>query len=238
MTTIGVIGGIGPESTIDYYRLLLAAQAARTPDRAASILINSIDFHHMIAMITANQLAEMTDYLVAQLERLARGGADVALIAANTPHLVFDAVRERAALPLVSIVEATCDAVCHRGFQRVALFGTRFTMEATFYRNVFTRAGLELVIPNADERSFIHNAYMTELVNGVFKPETHDRLLAIVDAIRAREPIDAVILGGTELPLILRENEHDGIALLDTTRIHVDAVMAFTASARGAERPS
>ena len=107
----GIIGGIGPESTIDYYRLIVAAYREQRPDGSyPAIIINSIDLNKIRDLVTANALADLTEYLVAEVQRLARAGADFGLLAANTPHIVFDDIRQQSPIPLLSIVEATCDA--------------------------------------------------------------------------------------------------------------------------------
>ena len=180
----------------------------------------------MLELIAANELAKVTDYLADAIEKLARAGADFAVLASNTPHIVFDELRARSALPLISIVEAACAEAETLGLKRVGLFGTRFTMQGRFYRDVFSRAGIQLVVPNEAEQDYIHNHYMDELVNGIFLPETKERLLEIVDQLGERHQIGGIILGGTELPLILREGEHNGIPFLDTTRIHVRRIVA------------
>ena len=149
-----------------------------------------------------------------------------AALASNTPHIVFDELRRRSPVPLISIVESTCDAAQALGLKRVALFGTRFTMRGRFYPEVFSRAGLSIVVPEEDEQAYIHDIYMKELLNNIFLPETRQSLFAIVDNMKARDNIEAVILGGTELPLILRDPEHNGIPFLDTTKIHVARIVA------------
>ena len=226
MKTVGIIGGIGPESTIDYYRSLIATYRKLSTDGSApSIVINSIDMYKMLGMIQRNDLGAVTDFLVEELQRLAGAGADFGLLAANTPHIVFDEVRQRSPIPLISIVQATCDAAKERGLKRLGLLGTSFTMRGRFYPDVFSREGIALCVPELDEQDYIHEKYMTELGNGIFLPETRAGLLAIVDRLADRETIDGVILGGTELPLILRDPEHHGIPFLDTTRIHVSAAV-------------
>src|SRR6185295_4728091 len=108
---------------------------------------------------------------------------------------------------------------------RVGLFGTRFTMQGGLYQEIFSRAGLDLIVPNDEEQAYIHEKYLGELLKNVFRPETHDGLAAIVDQLREREHIEALILGGTELPLILRQPEHNGVLFLDTTKIHVERIV-------------
>jgi aspartate racemase len=225
--TVGIVGGIGPESTVEYYRLMIASYREQKPDGSyPSIIINSIDLKKMVALVTAGDFAGVTDYLLQALEKLARAGANFAAIAANTPHIVFNEVQKRSALPLISIVETACAEAQALGLKRAGIFGTRFTMQGGFYPDVFSRAGIQIVAPDEDEQTYIHTHYMDELINGVFLPETRSRLLEIVDQMRERERIDGLILGGTELPLILRNGEHNGVPFLDTTRIHVNRIVA------------
>ncbi|KAF5407156.1 MAG: Broad specificity amino-acid racemase YgeA [Candidatus Udaeobacter sp.] len=173
----------------------------------------------------ANNLAGMAEYLLEEIGKLARAGATFGLISANTPHIVFDQVASKAPIPLISIVEATCAAAKARTLKRLALFGTRYTMQATFYPKVFSREGIELLVPGMGDQTYIHDKYLNELVSGKFLPETRVALLAIVDRMKAKHDIDGVILAGTELPLILRHREHTGIPFLDTTEIHCEAAV-------------
>ena len=224
--TLGLIGGTGPESTIDYYRLLVAKYRELADGNSPSLIINSVNLKFMIDSMTGGELDRVTDYLSAAIEKLQHAGADFAALTANTPHIIFDKLQQRSSLPLISIVEATRDYVQKLGLKTVALFGTRFTMQASFYPEVFSRTGIKLVTPNEEEQTYIHAIYMGELLKDVFLPETRTKLLAIADTMHARDGIEAVILGGTELPLLLRDEEHNGIPLLDTTRIHVDRLIA------------
>jgi len=227
MKTVGLIGGTGPESTIEYYRYIIDGYRERQPDGSyPSIIINSVDLNRLITWINAGELRAIADYLAGEIERLARAGADFAALAANTPHIVFDQLRERVSLPLVSIVEAACDKVQALGLERPGLFGTRFTMQGRFYPDVFSRSGVPLIMPNEEEQAFIHEKYFGELLKNIFTPETRAQLLEIVDRMKQRDEIDGLILAGTELPLLLRDAEHNGIPLLDTTRIHVEKIVA------------
>jgi aspartate racemase len=227
MTTVGIIGGIGPESTIEYYRLLLTGyRLVRTDGSHPSIIINSMDVTRLLNWMGANQLSEVTDYLVDGLQKLARAGADFGIIAANTPHIVFDEVQQRSPIPLISIVEATCAETERRGIGKAGLIGTRFTMQARFYPDVFSRKGIALVVPPEDEQNYIHDKYIGDLLKNVFLPETRERLLEIIESMKQRHQIQATILAGTELPLLLHGDQACGIPLLDTTQIHVQAVIA------------
>lgn len=226
MKIVGMLGGIGPESSIEYYRLLIAGYRARVPNGSyPAIVINSINMTAMRSLVEANELAGLTQYLLDEIKRLASAGAEFGFMASNTPHIVFDSVRRQSPIPLISIVEATCQAAQAQGLKRLALFGTRFTMQGEFYPQVFSRAGIALVVPLTDEQAYIHDKYMNELVLGTFLPETRAGLLAIADRMRERDHVDGLILGGTELPLILG-NVASPVPFLDTTQIHVQAVLA------------
>jgi aspartate racemase len=225
MKTLGLIGGTGPESTVDYYRLLIAQFREKAGGNSPLVIINSVNLKQMIDWMGANELGKVTDYLVEAFGKLEKAGADFGALTANTPHIVFDELKQRCSLPLISIVEATCERAEALGFKTVGLFGTRYTMQAPFYPAVFSRTNVKLVMPNAQEQEFIHEKYFNELLKDVFLPETRDALLAIADEMKARDGIEGLILGGTELPLILRREEHNGIHFLDTTRIHVDRLI-------------
>ena len=225
MKTLGLIGGTGPESTIDYYRLLTNQYREKADGASPQIIINSINLKQMIEWMTAGELDKVTDELVKQFEILERAGVDFAALTANTPHIVFDDLKQRVKLPLVSIVEATAERAQSLGFKSVALFGTRYTMQAPFYPSVFSHTDIKLVTPNEEEQNYIHEKYFGELLKDKFLPDTRAHFLEIADAMKAREGIEALILGGTEIPLLLRADEHNGIHFLDTTRIHVDRLI-------------
>jgi len=226
MKTLGMIGGVGPESTLDYYKNIIAMYLERKGDGSyPQFVINSIDLKKGIDFMNANNLPAMADYLLEEIVKLPRAGADFGLIAANTPHIVFDSVAAKSPLPLISIVEATCACAKTRKMKRLALFGTRYTMQADFYPKVFAREGIELVIPDPQDQDYIHEKYFSELVPGNFLPETRENLLTIVDRMKSKIDIDGVILAGTELPLILRGDNHHGVSLLDTGKIHCQAAV-------------
>ncbi len=231
MKTLGIVGGVGPESTIEYYRFILDGYRARVPDGSAPhLIIDSVDVNRGIAMLDANDLVGLTNYVSDSVERLTRAGAEIALIAANTPHLVFDDVQQRATIPMISIVQATCDHARGLGLKRLGLLGTGFTMRARFYPDAFARVGLELFTPGESERAFIHEKYIHELLKNNFLPETREKIISVIERMRNDERIEAIILAGTELPLLLRGAEPEGLPFLDTTLIHVraavDAILA------------
>ncbi len=225
MRTAGMIGGLGPESTIDYYRSIITRYRVRNPHGGyPHLLINSLDVEKGIALLDAGRLDDLANYLAEAVELLARAGADFGFMAANTPHLVFDEVQRRSAIPLLSIVRATAEHARKLGLKKVGLFGTGFTMRATFYPDEFQRAGITLVRPTESERDFIHTKYIGELLSNQFLPETRTEILRIAQRMQAEDGVEAIVLAGTELPLLLRDSATD-IEFLDTTVIHVEAVV-------------
>jgi aspartate racemase len=228
MKTLGVIGGLGPESTLDYYQRIIALYRQRTGDRHyPEFIIVSVDLRKGLDFMDANNLRGMADYLLEGIGKLARAGADFGIISANTPHIVFDEVAPKSPIPLISIVEATCAFAKIQKLKRLALLGTGYTMQADFYPKVFAREGIELFMPDPDDQDYIHDKYMNELVPGKFLAETRAGLLAIIDQMKTASDIDGVILAGTELPLIFRDPSHNNIPFLDTTKIHVEAAVAY-----------
>jgi aspartate racemase len=226
LKTLGILGGLGPESTVDYYQTIIRLYRKRIGgDVYPQFLINSVDLNKVREPVLANDLQQLTNNIFAEIEKLARAGADFGIIAANTPHIAFDDVAAQSPIPLISIVEATCAAAKHLLAKRPAIFGTKFTMNSEWYARPFSREGIQLVRPDTADQDYIHDKYMNELVAGKFLPETRTELLRIVDRMKAKSDIDGVILAGTELPLILRESEHNGIPFLNTTHIHCEAAV-------------
>ena len=224
MTTVGIIGGLGPESTIDYYRRILEAWEQHDPSTAPSIVIDSLDVRRALRLVDSD-LPALTEYLVASLHRLAGAGVDFAVMTANTPHIVFDDLVVRSPVPLVSIVEVCAQEARRRGLRRLALLGTRFTMEAQFYPAVCARYGVAVVTPNDADRAWVHERYVGELLRGEFRDDTRREFMSLVGRLRDEQGVDGVILGGTELPLLLSSPVIAELPALDTTALHVGAIV-------------
>jgi aspartate racemase len=224
--TLGIVGGIAPGSTVDYYRLLIEEYRAQRPDGTyPSILINSIDLKRLLDLVGGNRLDELTDWLAREVERLARAGAEVGLLASNTPHLVFEELSRKVTIPLLSIVDAACEAAAAARLRSVGLLGTRFTMQGRFYPEVFARRGIAVLAPSPDDQAYVHEKYMTELIPGDFRPDTRRQVLAVIQRLK-QAGAEGVLLAGTELPLLLRGTDAGRVPLLDTTRIHVSRAVA------------
>jgi aspartate racemase len=170
---------------------------------------------------------KIIDDFLNKINALKKAGADFAAITANTPHLFFDRINERSGLPLISIVEATCREAMKQGLKRPGLFGTGITMGATFYQDVFGRQGIEVILPNQEEKAIINNKLFSEIELGIFKDDTCSLLVDIIARMVREQNIDSLILGCTEFPLILSKKEYAGIPMLNTTKIHVEAIVKY-----------
>lgn len=227
MKILGIIGGVGPESTIDYYKTLISIYRQRVNDGSyPPLLINSINLQKMVDLITAKKFEEVADYLLTEINKLKLAGADFGLISANTPHIVFDDIKDKSTIPLISIIESACDEVKSLDVSKAGLLGTKFTMSSKIYDKVFEKNGIEIITPDSQDRELIHYKYMNELIKGNFTAETKKYFLNVVDHLINEHNIECLILGGTELPLLLRDKFYRGIRLIDTTLVHVEAAIA------------
>jgi aspartate racemase len=226
MRTLGILGGIGPESTIDYYRAIVARYKEQLQTQhQPTILIRSVDLRQMQDWLAEGNLPAITAYLLEHLHHLHRGGADFAILAANTAHIVFDEVARQSPVPLISVVEVACQAAQAQGLQKLGLLGTRYTMTAPFYPAACRQHGLSLVIPTNDEITAIHHIYFEELLYNRFLDASRKKLVGIIERLHQDEAIEGLILGGTELPLLLRGSTVPGVTMLDTTLLHVERVV-------------
>lgn len=227
MTRIGMIGGFGPESTLDYYRLLIETHRSKVNDgNNPEIVINSMNMGILMKLVENRDWDQLVKWLVEGMDDLYRGGADFGFISANTPHIVFDRVSERSPIPLISIVDETCRYIRNSGSRRVALLGTSFTMQSDFYPRACQREGIEVFLPNETEQAYIQDKLMTEIELGMFLDETRQGLLSIIKRMKRDDAIEGVILGCTELPLILPKSEL-GIPFFNTTKIHVESIIQY-----------
>ncbi len=222
----GLIGGIGPESTVEYYRLILRKYREKLGTREyPEILINSINMTAMLELVFTGRLDELVDLMTASVLDLEKAGADFAAITSNTPHIVFDEIMKKVKIPVISIVEETCKSAGNSKIKKAALFGTKSTMTAGFYNRTAKKYGIEIITPDDDTIDYIHDRYMNELVFNRILPETKSKLVQIAEEMRRSQGIHGLILGGTELPLILRQEDFEEIKLFDTTSIHVESII-------------
>lgn len=226
MKKIGLIGGVGPESSIEYYRLIIKRFQERLSTKDyPEIIINSVNMTEMLGYVFNSQFDSLVDFLADRIKTLENAGVDYVAIASNTPHIVFDRLVKKVKIPLISIVEETCEVVHSQQMQRVGLLGTKSTMTSGFYNQVAQKQGIEIIIPTTENQDYIHHKYMSELVFNIILPETKEKLIKIIQDLKEKESIEGLILGGTELPLIIKQSDFADIKILDTTKIHVESIV-------------
>lgn len=228
MKKIGIVGGLGPEATMDYYKEIINAFKNESGDlNYPEIIVYSVNMSEFLGLMKAKKYDQATTYLLEKIDGLKLAGAEFAALSANTPHLLFDRLKEKSKIPLISIIEATCSESVKKGLKRPGLFGTEFTMEASFFSDVFKKHNIEVVIPDKKDRELINSKLFSEIELGIFKDDTRRILIEIIDKMVMEEHIDSLILGCTEFPLILKEASYAGVPMLNTTKIHVDAIVKY-----------
>ena len=225
MKKIGIIGGLGPESTIDYYRGIIDAfkPTYRTLG-FPEIAVESVDLRRFTEQAEGGGWDRIAAMLIDRFEILRQAGAEFGAIASNTPHKVFPQVQQGTALPLLSIVEATCEHALRLGAARLCLLGTGFTMNSDFYQKPFERAGMEVFVPNPEEIEYILEKIFSEIEFGIIESETKTGFLEIIKRMEAEQRIQGVILGCTELPMLLKPEDFS-LHYIDTTAIHIAAIV-------------
>ena len=227
---VGLVGGIGPESTLDYYKGINGGYRARMGGGDnPPLIIDSLNLAEMYDLAANKQWPAFTDRLVGSVKNLVAGGAEFAAMAANTAHIVFEAVQRQSPIPLISIVEETCKAAQLQKCKSVVIFGTAFTMSSGLYTNAFAAYGIEASVPTAEEQATIHGIIFPHLQEGIVLPDEKCTMLQIANRMIAERQADALILGCTELPLIIKEQDLD-VLVLDTTQIHIDAIVDYLLS--------
>lgn len=226
MKKIGIIGGLGPESTLIYYKGIIEAF---TPSYAQSgypeIGIESMDLRSIVAMMKAGEWDDIANEVAKQCDLLEKGGAKIGAIASNSPHRVFAKIQSMTALPLINIVEAVCAYSAAKGLKRLGLLGTQMTMSSDFYQRIFDRHDIQLVSPLPGEQTYIQEKLDTEIEFGIIEAETKAGLLSIIRNLHQNYRIDGVIMGCTELPLIIKPEDID-LHYVNSTDIHISSIVA------------
>ncbi len=230
MKKIGLIGGLGPEATVDYYTAIIDAfkEENKGSLNYPEIIIYSVNMDHFIGKVQRKEYISAIDYLTQGLQALERAGADFIAITANTPHLFFYDLQKRVGVPMLSIVEATAREAQRLGVKRVGLLGTGFTMDSDFFPEVFSRYRVEVVPPSDSDKEYINKKLFSEIELGIFKEETRKGLEEVIRRMQKEENIDGIIMGCTELPLILKEEKYNGVLSLNTTQIHVNEIVEWS----------
>jgi aspartate racemase len=223
---IGILGGMSPESTVEYYRYITRTYTERYGDYGyPEILIYSVSFQPYVDWPAEGRWDRVAEGLSAAARRLEAAGADFIVIATNTMHIVVDEVQAAVSVPVLSLLDAVGDAIRAQGLQAAGLLGTRFTMEKRFYADALAEKGIRVLIPEADERRFVDDVIYHELVSGEIREASRSRFVEIIEGLAARGA-QGVILGCTEIPLLVREQDVD-VPLFDTTTIHAEAALTY-----------
>lgn len=227
MNKIGLIGGITPESTILYYRILNELNAQKLGDKhSAKVIVNSFDFGEISKLQTEGNWEKLNQIMAEAAKNLENGGATCLLICANTMHLCIDAVRAVVNIPVIHIAEATAKEISKKGLKKVALLGTKYTMEKDFFKNILLAFGIETIIPNKQDREEIHNVIYNELSRGQINTVSKANYSTIIKKL-IKIGAEGIILGCTEIPLLINQKDVE-VPVFDTTRIH--AAVAFKLS--------
>ncbi|RWB72064.1 MAG: aspartate/glutamate racemase family protein [Mesorhizobium sp.] len=231
MKTLGLIGGMSWESTAIYYRLLNGIVRERLGGlHSAKLLLWSFDFAEIAERQHAGDWDGAGALLVEAARRLEAGGAEGLVICTNTMHKLADAVQAATSIPLIHIADATGHAVVAASVKRPALLATRFTMEQDFYKGRLTdKYGLEPVVPDQAGREIVHKVIYDELCQGIIRPDSKSAYLDEVGRLRRTDQVDSVIMGCTEITMLIGQGDFD-IPVFDTTRIHAEAAVDFALS--------
>lgn len=228
MKTIGILGGLGPEATADYYKKIINGFKKLNENGSLTypeIIIYSVTMSRFINLLEEGKNEVAANYLVDCIKKIEQTGADFAAISANTPHLLFNEIQSKTKLPLVSIVESCAIAAKKLEVKRCVLIGSKFTMQNGFFEDVFSKQSIKIIVPDEPEIELINKRLFEELELGIFKEDTKNEILSVLDDIKKDKSIDAVILGCTEFPLMFTEERYLDIPFLNTTQIHVDTII-------------
>jgi aspartate racemase len=225
MKKIGLVGGTGPESTLMYYKELNTridrmTNGTEMPD----IAVESVNFRRAWGYVSAGEYGLLADYLAEKVNSLRAGGAEVISLTAGTMHIVLEDLLRKTQVPLVSIPRAVCREAQARGYRKIGLLGTIFTMEQDYMKTDFREAGIEVVIPGKADRELVAKRILEELENGIVKESTLKEFQEIIRGMRDRDGIEAVVLGCTELPLILNP-DNCPVPCLDSVEIHINELI-------------
>lgn len=226
MKKLGILGGMGPESTLLYYKEIVYEYKKKDKNGYfPSLTIDTVNMYEMLGYCKAQQYDILADYLLQGIYNLEKAGVDFAILASNTPHVVFDIIKEKAHIPLLSILEPTYQAIKQNRIENAAWLGTAFTMEQKWFKKIFVDNGINIVVPNEKERAFIDKVIAEELEFGIVNENSKKIMDSIIQRL-IEEGIEAVIMGCTELPLMYA-NEKLPVPVFDTLKYHIQGIIDY-----------
>lgn len=229
MKTLGLIGGLSWFSTTVYYKIINQLVGEQLGNHhSAKLLLYSVDVEEFSSLIGKEEWAQVNNMFSQIALMLENAGADCIAICSNTPHLVADAVRQKIKIPLLHIAEETAKEIVRQRIKTVGLLGTKFTMENSFFRDKLSQAGIETVIPGDADREYIHDIIFDELTKGIFREETKNNFLGIMDKLKT-QGAEGIIFGCTEIGLLINPGDYR-MPVFDTTFIHSKSLVDFALS--------
>lgn len=227
MKTIGLIGGTSWNSTIEYYRILNETVKEKLDSsHSAKCILYSIDFEDIKKPLNNEDWKAVAEILTDAAQRIEKAGADLILICANTLHKIADLIEENINIPILNIIDVTAEKIKEKNIEKVGLVGTRFTMEEDFYKKILEeKHGIKVILPVEEEREVLHSIISNELCSGIMKQNSKEKIKKIMDGLTKRGA-EGIILGCTELPLIIKQEDVD-VPIFDTTRIHATSAIKY-----------
>jgi aspartate racemase len=226
MKTIGMIGGAGWPSTLEYYRIINQETNKRLGGlNSTKIILSSFNYEMIDALNKKNDHAGVYELVLDAAFRLKKASADFLIICANTMNQYVDAIEKETGLPVIHIADATAEEIKTKSFSKIGLLGTSFTMEMDFYKKRFNQFGIESIVPEKSDRDFIHSAIMDELLKEIIKEETKNKFLKIIDDLQ-NKGAEGVVLGCTEIPLLIKQKDVS-IPVFNTLENHAKAAVSF-----------
>lgn len=224
MKKVGLVGGIGPASTVEYYLgIIEKSRIEQGEDVYPEIVIDSMNMSQHDKALAEKDYNKLCNYLLRSLSNLKAAGAEIAAITANTEHIVWDMICDRLPLPVISIVDATVREIKQRGFKKVLVFGTSFTLKSGLYESALSQQGITAIIPSGGDASIIGRLIYPNMENGIVIPDDRRKLIELAEKYISEEKADAMILGCTELPLAIKPGDVS-VPVLNTTEIHINEI--------------
>lgn len=224
MKKVGIVGGIGPASTIDYYREIVESyREINGDDNYPEIVIDSINMRELIIGIETNNFNSVANQILRSISNLEKAGAKFAAIASNSPHIVWDLIKDKTSIPLLSIIDATCDHIVRQNYKKVLIFATKFTMKNGLYSKALTEKNIGWILPNEEDIETLGDIIYPNLENGIVVEEDKQKMVNIAGRHIEKYGADSILLGCTEIPLMIKPNDVS-VPVINTAQIHIEKI--------------
>lgn len=235
MMKVGIVGGLGPASTIDYYRDIVEKyRKVNGDDNYPEIVIDSINMGEIVMGIETNNFDYVAHQILNSISNLEKAGASFAAIASNSPHIVWDLIKDKTIIPIISIIDATCDYIVRQNYNKVLIFATKFTMKNGLYSKALTKMNIEWILPNEEDIEILGNIIYPNLENGIVIEEDKQKMISIAEKYIKQHSADSILLGCTEIPLMIKSNDVS-VPVINTTKIHIDKICEILMQTKGGQ---